>query len=87
MRIRWLQPEEHERAIGVLFGPRGLRRFLPAALRRRLRRRALLSALEQSAGVLSAEDYPEWDTSEDVAAWVRKLRKESDHLLEPINGR
>jgi hypothetical protein len=38
------------------------------------RKKALLAALEATAGSISAEDYPEWSTPEKVAAWVRALR-------------
>ena len=39
-----------------------------------LRRDRLLAALNDTAGVLSAEEYPEWATSEKVARWVREIR-------------
>ena len=38
------------------------------------RHKALLAALKETAGSISAEDYPEWSTPEKVAAWVRALR-------------
>ena len=44
------------------------------AAQEKLRKKALLKALEESAGTISAEDHPEWATSEKVAAWVRRLR-------------
>ncbi len=38
------------------------------------RKKALLAALDATAGSISAEDHPEWSTPEKVAAWVRALR-------------
>jgi hypothetical protein len=35
---------------------------------------ALLEALAKTAGIFSAEDFPEWATAEGTAAWVRALR-------------
>jgi predicted TIM-barrel fold metal-dependent hydrolase len=35
---------------------------------------ALLEALAKTAGIFSAEDFPEWATAEGTAAWVRAFR-------------
>lgn len=50
-------------------------RLASDAVREKLRQEALIKALKESAGTLTEEDYPEWATSEKLAAWVRKLRQ------------
>ena len=45
-------------------------------------REALLAALRETAGSISAEGHPEWETSEKVAAWVREGRKQSDERVD-----
>lgn len=52
-------------------------RFVQEAIREKLRRETLVAALEATAGVLAKDDHPEWDTTEKVAAWVRKSRRQS----------
>ena len=60
--------------VDEIAGPRGRSRFVEEAVRRELRRERLREALERTAGVLKAEDYPEWATSEKVVEWVRAQR-------------
>ena len=43
-------------------------RFVTEAVREKLRKENLLSALEKTAGILSAEEHPEWATPEKVAS-------------------
>ncbi|OGO40091.1 MAG: hypothetical protein A2147_06940 [Chloroflexi bacterium RBG_16_57_8] len=45
------------------------------AIREKLRREALLKALKDTAGILPAEEYPEWETSDKTATWVRESRR------------
>ena len=66
--------------VDEIAGPRGRSRFVEEAVRRELRRERLREALERTAGVLNAEDYPEWATPEKVVEWVRAQRApETDH--------
>lgn len=51
-------------------------RFVEEAVREKLRREPLLSALEETAGVIAAEEHPEWTTREQVASWVRESRQQ-----------
>ena len=44
------------------------------AVREKLRTEALFKALQDTAGILTEEDHPEWATKESVASWVRQLR-------------
>lgn len=60
--------------IDDLVGERGRSRFLEEAAREKLDRKALEEVLEQSFGVLSAKDYPEWADRASTSAWVRRMR-------------
>jgi metal-responsive CopG/Arc/MetJ family transcriptional regulator len=62
--------------IDEVAGPRNRSRFIEEAARAKLKREQLRLAIERSVGVLKAEDYPEWATSEMVVEWVRKIRAE-----------
>lgn len=62
--------------VDAVAGERGRSRFIEDATRYALRRERLRLAIEQTAGVLRTEDYPDWRTSSDVVAWVRALRAE-----------
>ena len=50
--------------------------------REKLKRERVLEALAATAGMLSAEEHPEWATSEKAAAWVRESRRRDDRRLE-----
>lgn len=39
---------------------------------------AFEKALNNAAGVFTAENHPEWKTKKDVANWLRKTRKNFD---------
>ena len=76
VRTNLLLPEALLREVDRFAGPRGRSRFVAEALEAKLKRERLRVAIQESAGVLSAEDYPYWATSEDVVEWVRALRRE-----------
>lgn len=78
MRTHIVLPDELVEAVDRLVGKRRRSAFVAEALRERLRREQLLRALEESAGILKEEDYPEWATPAKVARWVRKVRRESE---------
>ena len=77
VRTNLLLPEALLAEVDRIAGPRGRSRFVAEALEARLRRERLRMAIKESAGVLSAEDYPYWATSKDVVAWVRAGRDET----------
>ena len=62
--------------IDAVAGRRNRSAFAEAALRRALKREQLRIAIDRTAGVLRAEDYPHWATSDKVVEWVRELRAE-----------
>lgn len=82
MRTHVVLPEELVQEIDKRVGKGQRSRFIEEAVREKLRSEALLSALEETAGVLSAEAYPEWATGKDVARWVRETREQADRRLE-----
>ena len=86
MRMHVVLPEELVRAVDALAGKGKRSRFVEEAVREKLRIETLLSALAETAGMLSAEDYPEWDTPEKVASWVRDSRQQSDRRLDRPQG-
>jgi metal-responsive CopG/Arc/MetJ family transcriptional regulator len=75
-RTNLLLPEELVTEVDRIAGPRGRSRYISDAVQARLRRDRLLEAVEQTAGSLAAEDYPQWSTPENVVAWVRARRAE-----------
>jgi metal-responsive CopG/Arc/MetJ family transcriptional regulator len=77
VRTNLLLPEALLAEVDRIAGPRGRSRFVAEALEAKLRRERLGAAIRESAGVLSADDYPYWATSEDVVAWVRAGREET----------
>ena len=76
VRTNLLLPEELLKQVDHFAGPRGRSRYVAESLRARLKRDRLKEAIEQTAGVLRPEDYPEWATSEQVVEWVRARRAE-----------
>ena len=62
--------------IDAVAGKRNRSAFVEDAVRRKLRREQLRSAMARTAGVLSLEHYPQWATSEQVVEWVRESRAE-----------
>ncbi|MBF8265498.1 MAG: hypothetical protein HW384_1362 [Dehalococcoidia bacterium] len=70
--------------VDILVGRRKRSRFVEEAIREKLAREKLLNALKDTAGVLSREDHPEWDTPEKVAAWVRDTRRHDMERLRRL---
>jgi len=48
--------------------------FVAETLRERLEEEETLVVLEETCGICSAEDYPYWDTDEDIDRWLREFR-------------
>ncbi len=62
-------------------GKRKRSRFVEEAIREKLARASLSTALDQTAGILSPAQYPEWNTPEQVSAWVHEGRQEDQARL------
>ena len=87
MRTHIVLPDEVVEAVDELVGKRRRSAFITEAVRERVRREGLLRVLKESAGILKAEDHPEWATSRKVAAWVRKIRRQSERRQKKLYGR
>ena len=77
VRTNLLLPKDVVDEVDRVAGARGRSRYVTEALRAKLKRDRLRVAIERTAGVLRPEDYPEWSSSEKVAAWVRARRAET----------
>jgi hypothetical protein len=74
LRAHIVIPADLLHEIDALVGPRGRTAFLLETAREELRRRKLLSFLEGKNSAWNEKAHPE----ENAAAWVRKLRAESE---------
>ena len=74
VRKHFLLPKELADRFEKLVGARKQSEEVAELIRQRLLREERATFFRENAGFLSAEDYPEWDTAEDVANWVRNLR-------------
>lgn len=75
-RAHILLPQDLVKEIDSIVGPRGRSAFLVETAREAIRRRKLLRFLESDVPAWKDEDHPE--LSRGAAAWVRKLRQESE---------
>ncbi len=75
MRTHVVLPDKLIEDVDKLVGKRNRSRFISAVVEERLRRERLRRAIEEGAGILSDEDYPEWSTPEKIAEWLRDLRE------------
>ena len=80
-RAHVLLPEELLSKVDEVAGKRKRSRYVEAAIREKLSRDVLATALGESAGVLNPADYPEWESSEKASAWVRAGRRDDDARL------
>lgn len=85
VRTNLLLPADLVAELDHVAGPRNRSRFVADAVRYKLRREKLRQTWEASFGILKAEDYPHWATSEKVVEWVREMRaEETDPGPDPI---
>ena len=78
VRTHVVLSEEVVEALDTLVGKGKRSHFIEEAVREKLRRETLISALEVTAGILSSEERPEWSSGESIAAWVRESRTQDD---------
>ena len=76
VRTNLLLPKHLVDLVDETAGPRGRSRYIAEAIEMRVRRDQLLEVARETAGVWSAEAYPEFSTPEKVVAWVRARRAE-----------
>ena len=74
IRTHIVFPKELVEAVDRLVGPRKRSAFLVQAVEEKTGREQLGRALATTAGFLAGETHPEWETPEQVSAWVHELR-------------
>jgi hypothetical protein len=79
-RAHIIVPSDLLREIDEIVGQRGRSAFFLESAREEVRRRKLLRFLESGEPAWRDENHPEFQ-GKDSAAWVRKLRQESDRRL------
>jgi hypothetical protein len=85
VRTNLMLPEDLVAEVDRVAGPRNRSRYVAEAVAARLRRDRLKETWDRSFGILAAEDYLHWATSEMVVEWVRALRaEETDPGPDPI---
>jgi metal-responsive CopG/Arc/MetJ family transcriptional regulator len=80
-RAHIILPEDLLADIDRVAGKRKRSRFVESAIREKLSREMLASALRESAGAIDVAVYPEWSTPEDVSAWVATTRRDDSARL------
>ena len=75
IRTHVVLPKELVEAVDRLVGPRKRSAFLVRAVDEKIGRERLGRALATTAGFLAEETHPEWETPEQVSAWVHELRR------------
>lgn len=80
IRTHVLMPEDLVREIDALVGPRGRSAFLVETARNEVRRKKQLDFLNSDQPAWKDENHPE--LAEGAAAWVRKLRAESERATK-----
>lgn len=80
IRTHVLMPEDLVREIDALVGPRGRSAFLVETARNEVRRKKQLDFLNSDQLAWKDENHPE--LAEGAAAWVRKLRAESERATK-----
>jgi len=84
VRTHVVLPDRLIEEIDGTVGKRKRSRFVEEAIREKLKRGALLKALKETAGILSPEEYPEWETSDKAAAWIRESRRHDEERLRRL---
>jgi predicted transcriptional regulator len=74
IRTHVVFPKELVEAVDRLLGPRNRSRFFVQAIEEKIERERLGRALATTAGFLPEGTHPEWETPEQVSAWVHELR-------------
>ena len=82
VRAHVVLPKELVDEVDRLVGHRKRSAYLAAVLAEALKRERLGRALAATAGSLDRSDYPEWETPEQVSAWVRELREVDQEISD-----
>lgn len=82
-RTHVILPADLLEAVERAAGPRGRSAFIAEAVREKLQREDLRTAMEEAAGSLDPKDYPAWQTPEAISEWVYRLRHHPDEINLP----
>jgi predicted transcriptional regulator len=74
IRTHVVFPKELVEVVDQLVGPRKRSAFLVQAVKEKIDRERLGRALATTEGFLAGETHPDWETPEEVSAWVHDLR-------------
>ncbi len=78
LRTHVTLPQALVAEIDALVGKRKRSAFLSAVASKEVRRRRLLAALSRDTPAWDPADHPDIDEASGAAAWIRRLRTESD---------
>jgi hypothetical protein len=81
-RAHVVLPEDLVREIDKIAGSRGRSAFLADLAEREIKRRQLLQLFKRKEPIWKDEDHPELKGG--AAAWVRKMRSESESRFQKI---
>ncbi len=84
-RAHVVLPENLVREIDKIAGSRGRSAFLPDLAKREIKRHQLLELFKRKEPIWKDEDHPELKAG--AAAWVRKIRAESEARFQGIQKR
>lgn len=78
VRTHVILPEALVAEIDALVGQRRRSAFLAEVAAREVRRRHLLAILDRDSAAWNPADHPDIEKAGGAAAWVRRLRRETD---------
>jgi hypothetical protein len=84
-RTHVVLPDDLVREIDKIAGSRGRSAFLADLAKREIKRQQLLELLKRKEPIWKDEDHPE--LKDGAAAWVRKIRAESEARFRRIQKR
>jgi hypothetical protein len=84
-RTHVVLPDDLVRQIDKIAGARGRSAFLTDLAKREIKRQELLEIFKRKEPIWKDEDHPE--LKDGAAAWIRKMRAESDARFERIQKR
>lgn len=77
-------PADILKMVDKLAGKRGRSKFMTKAAEEKIAREKFLRALKGSAGAWRDENHPELSSREDIAKYVREIRKETAQRLKRV---
>jgi hypothetical protein len=85
VRMNIIVPADLVDELSKTVGARKRSSFIVEATREKLKKVKLGNALKEAKGSWSDEDYPEFQTQEDISKWVSSLREIDTNRLKGID--